>query len=154
MEDLMRQLALIALFALVATTGLAREDQSAKELAKLKGKWIASKQSISSPLNKELLSLILDLAIEKVEEDFVFPMKVEFVGDKAKFGKKRASVKIDPKQTPAHISITTSDKKTWLGIYRFDDDKLVIAFGDTKVRPMSFDESDKNRTALVRLQKD
>jgi uncharacterized protein (TIGR03067 family) len=107
----------------------AKDDDAAKkELKKLSGTYVmASGESRAEKLSEESIKGA-KLTIEGETYTAMF-------GEGAVMG----TLKLDPTKTPKEIEATDSERKTILGIYKFDKDQFTVCFAPPgKERPKEF----------------
>lgn len=68
--------------------------------------------------------------------------------------REEATVKLDKTQTPFHITYTTTGKRTVLGVYGFEGQKLTIALSlDDKTRPLALTSEPGSAALVITLQR-
>jgi uncharacterized protein (TIGR03067 family) len=104
------------------------DDAAKKELKKLSGTYVM----VSG-----------ESRAEKLSEDRIKETKLTMDGEKytATFGGDTimGTLKVDPTKTPKEIDATDSERKTILGIYKFEKDQFTVCFAPPgKERPKEF----------------
>jgi uncharacterized protein (TIGR03067 family) len=125
----------ILLFAFPVHAADDENDAAAGELKKLEGDWqLAQQEERGQPTPKEVVKN-LRIVIEDGEMSW-------YIGNPA--SNQTADLKVDPKANPktidAKITKNSAIRKTMLGIYKLEKDKLEICWADpgSEKRPKKF----------------
>src|SRR5262245_53659378 len=139
-------LAAVAFVALVTQNAPLRAADAPDDVKALQGKWKPKEANLG---DNKIDAMVLDtITLEYAADKYTLT-----IGDKVEKG----SYTLDPKKSPKAMDIfpTEGDNngKTFLAVYKIEDDKLTICYSLTPtVRPDDF-EPDSNTLLLVKWER-